>query len=101
MPGRSAEAPPTSRYKARSSGPLRFHTDRIDVVALLCVRQAQAGGQSKVVSSVAVHNPILARPPDLHALLLPDYHRSREGQEAGGAHRAVALPLPGIPRRTV
>ena len=96
MPGRSAEAPPTSRYKARSSGPLRFHTDRTDVVALLCVRQAQAGGQSKVVSSVAVHNAILARRPDLHALLLQDYHRSREGEEAGGERRTFALPVWGI-----
>ena len=30
----------SSRSKARSSGPLRFHTDRCDVVSLLCVRRA-------------------------------------------------------------
>jgi Taurine catabolism dioxygenase TauD, TfdA family len=96
MPGRAAGAPPTSRYKARSSGPLRFHTDRTDVVALLCVRQAQSGGLSRVVSSVAVHDAILARRPDLHALLFQDYHRSREGEEAGGESRAYALPVWGI-----
>ena len=44
----------SSRSKARSSGPLRFHTDRCDVVSLLCVRTARAGGLSKVVSAVSV-----------------------------------------------
>jgi hypothetical protein len=85
--------PATSRYKARTSGPLRFHTDRTDVVALLCVRKARAGGISKIVSSVAVSNEILARRPDLHALLCQDYHRSREGEEAGGERRTFAMPV--------
>jgi hypothetical protein len=96
MPGRTADAPPTSRYKARSAGPLRFHTDRTDVVALLCVQQARAGGKSKVVSSVAIHDAMLAQRPDLVALLLQDYHRSREGEEAGGEARTYALPVWGI-----
>ena len=96
MPGRAADAPPTSRYKSRSSGPLRFHTDRTDAVALLCVRQARAGGKSKVVSSVAIHDAMLARRPELVALLLQDYHRSREGEEAGGERRTYALPVWGI-----
>lgn len=96
MPGRDAAAPPTSRYKARSSGPLRFHTDRTDVVALLCVRQARAGGQSKVVSSVAIHDAMLERRPDLRALLFQDYVRSREGEEAGGERKHYALPVWGV-----
>jgi hypothetical protein len=58
----------SSRSKARSSGPLRFHTDRCDVVTLLCVRRARAGGLSRIVSAVSVANAILARRPDLHAL---------------------------------
>src|SRR5262249_12785074 len=76
----TAGAPATSPAKARSSGALRFHTDRCDLVALLCVRRARAGGVSKVVSSVAIHDAILARRPDLHALLCQDYWRSREGE---------------------
>jgi hypothetical protein len=83
----------TSRSKARSAGPLRFHTDRCDVVSLLCVRSARAGGLSKIVSAVAVSNAILARRPDLHALLCEDYHRSRQGEEAGGERQAYALPV--------
>ncbi|MGH7347546.1 MAG: TauD/TfdA family dioxygenase, partial [Candidatus Rokuibacteriota bacterium] len=89
-------APVTSRYKARSSGPLRFHTDRADVVGLLCVRQARAGGISKIVSSVAINNAILERRPDLHALLHQDYYRTREGEERGGDRRWYALPVFGV-----
>ena len=92
----TAGDPVTSRYKARSSGPLRFHTDRADVVGLLCVRQARAGGVSKIVSSVAIHDAILARRPDLHALLCRDYYRTREGEEIGGNRRWYALPVFGV-----
>jgi hypothetical protein len=78
----------SSRSKARSAGPLRFHTDRCDVVSLLCVRRATQGGLSKIVSAVSVSNAILERRPDLHALLCGDYWRSRQGEEAGGERKA-------------
>jgi hypothetical protein len=83
----------TSRAKARSSGPLRWHTDRCDVVGLLCVRPARRGGTSRVVSVPAVSNAILERRPDLHALLCADYPRSRQGEEAGGEASCYALPI--------
>ena len=90
-----ANEPRTSRSKARSAGPLRFHTDRVDVVTLLCVRPAARGGQSKVVSGPAVHNEILRTRPDLHALLCAPYYHSREG-EAGGRERYYAMPIFGM-----
>lgn len=37
-------------------GPLVMHMDPVDVVGLLCVRRARSGGESRVVSSMAVHN---------------------------------------------
>ena len=83
----------SSRSKARSSGPLRFHTDRCDVVSLLVIRTARAGGLSKVVSAVSVAETIRARRPDLHALLYQDYWRCRQGEEAGGETQAYALPI--------
>src|SRR5262245_17745424 len=89
----AAGTPVTARYKARSSGPLRFHTDRADVVGLLCVRKARAGGISQVVSTVTISNEIRRRRPDLHALLCQDYVRTREGEEVGGAQKTYALPL--------
>ena len=90
-----AGEPRTSRSKARTAGPLRFHTDRVDVVTLLCVRPAARGGSSKVVSAVAVHNAILERRPGLHALLGQPYFHSREG-EAGGRQRYYAMPIWGM-----
>jgi hypothetical protein len=83
----------SSRARARTSGPLRFHTDRCDVVTLLCVRSARAGGESKVCSSVAVSNVLLERRPDLHALLCRDYVRNRQGEEAGGERMTYAMPV--------
>jgi len=83
----------TSRAKSRSAGPLRWHTDRCDVVALLCVRAARDGGISRVVSVPAVSNAIRERRPDLHRLLWADYHRARQGEEVGGERACYALPI--------
>lgn len=82
----------SSYARTLSNGQLRFHTDRCDVVGLLCVRQARAGGVSKLASSAAVHNAMLARRPDLAAALYEDVWRSRLGEERGGEN--VAYPLP-------
>ncbi len=86
----------SSGARTLSSGQLRFHTDRCDVVGLLCVRQASEGGVSKLASSVRVYNEILRRRPDLHALLCRPIPRSRFGEEAGGEHIAYDLPVFGL-----
>ncbi|WP_137922080.1 TauD/TfdA family dioxygenase [Hydrogenophaga sp. 2FB] len=49
----------------RSSGELVMHTDSYEVVGLMCIRQAKEGGQSALVSSLAIHNAIRAERPDL------------------------------------
>jgi hypothetical protein len=82
----------SSYARTLSNGALRFHTDRCDVVGLLCVRQARSGGVSKLASAPAVHNAMLERRPDLAEALYRDVWRSRLGEEAGG--EALAYPLP-------
>ncbi len=89
----TAEGTLNSTQKAQSNGPLRFHTDRADVLGLLCVRQAGAGGESKVASSVSVRNAILSRRPDLHDLLCRPYWRTRETQDVGGGRAVYAMPV--------
>ena len=85
----------TSRgYRSRDH--LRFHTDRCDVVGLLCARKAKSGGLSRVVSSAAIHNEILRRRPDLLALLKEKYHHSRQGEEAPGERPFYANPVFGL-----
>jgi hypothetical protein len=82
----------SSYARTLSNGPLRYHTDRCDVVGLLCAQQALSGGVSKLASSVTVHNEMIRRRPDLAAVLYQDVYRSRFGEEA--AENDVAYPLP-------
>ncbi|MBL0900196.1 MAG: TauD/TfdA family dioxygenase [Reyranella sp.] len=89
----------SSYARTLTNGGLRFHTDRTDVVGLLCVRQARAGGVSKLASTPAIHNAILAKRPDLLELLFQDYWRSRFGEEgtkkdSEATTRETAYPLP-------
>ena len=89
----------SSYARTLTNGALRFHTDRTDVVTLLCVRQARAGGVSKLASTPAIHNAMLERRPDLLELLFQDYWRSRFGEEGTqkdgeATTRETAYPLP-------
>ncbi|MEC9154326.1 MAG: TauD/TfdA family dioxygenase [Pseudomonadota bacterium] len=83
----------SSKARTLSNGALRFHTDRCDVVGLLCVHPAKSGGISKIASSVHIHNAMLERRPDLAALLYKPYHRSRQGEEFGGEKMTYPLPV--------
>jgi hypothetical protein len=82
----------SSYSRTLSNGSLRYHTDRCDVVALFCIRQAWRGGVSLLCSSPAVHNEMLRRRPDLTAALYEDMWRSRFGEE--DATNASSYPLP-------
>jgi hypothetical protein len=87
---------PSSRARAQSSGLLRWHTDRTDVVGLLCAGQPARGGTSRIVSAVAVHDAMVACRPDLAKLLYENLERSHLGEEAGGATKTYAIPVWGV-----
>jgi len=53
---------------------LVYHSDSSDVVALMCLRPAKAGGASCLVSGAEIYNEILRRRPDLAPLLFEPYH---------------------------
>ncbi|MEM8960910.1 MAG: TauD/TfdA family dioxygenase [Acidobacteriota bacterium] len=67
---------------AKARGPntrnaLRFHCDRCDVIGFLCLNQARTGGENFLISSIVVHNEILARRPDLlDELYRPWYYKT-------------------------
>jgi hypothetical protein len=86
----------SSSARTLSPGALRFHTDRCDVVGLLCVRQAKTGGVSKLCSAATVYNVMRERRPDLLQLLCSPIPRSRFGEEAGGDHLVYELPVFGV-----
>ena len=96
LTARDGSAFQSSKARTASNGPLRFHTDRADIVGLLCMRAAVSGGVSRIASSVAVHNCILARRPDLARLLYQPYERSRLGEEQGGERATYPLPVFGV-----
>ncbi len=50
------------------------HTDSCDVVGLMCVRKAKTGGESSVVSAMAIYNEIIATRPDLIEPLCEGFH---------------------------
>jgi len=79
-----------------SAGPLRWHTDRADVVGLLCVRSAHKGGVSQIVSTTAIHNAMLARRPDLVDTLYDGFHRYSPGDEVGVEAGSYVLPVFGL-----
>ena len=67
----------------RTNQLLRFHSDRCDMVGLLCVRQAREGGLSSLVSSTRVWNEIVQNRPEYIEPLMSGYFyvSSEEGGE--------------------
>lgn len=68
----------TERYYT-AGGPIEFHVDPVDVVGLLCLHGALEGGQSRIASSLGIHNLMLAERPDLLEILYRGFHCSRRG----------------------
>jgi Taurine catabolism dioxygenase TauD, TfdA family len=72
---------------------LPYHTDAGDMVGLLCLRRGLSGGLSSIVSSVTVHNEILAARPEYLGLLYNGFYYIR--REAALAERGVSeRPIP-------
>jgi hypothetical protein len=86
----------TKRRGSKTAGSLPFHSDRCDIVGLLCVRKARSGGLSRIVSAAAIHNEILRRRPDLMDVFYADWHNSRQGDEQPGESRAYPKPIFGF-----
>jgi len=81
--GGSSATDPTIRTYATSERQ-NFHIDRCDVVALLCLRRAKSGGLSAIASSMAVHNAMLVRRPDLLERLYQPFPVDRRGEVPEG-----------------
>jgi hypothetical protein len=75
---------------------LDFHTDGSDVVGLLCLKTARSGGLSRLASSVAIHNALLATRPELVATLYGLFPHSRQKEEAPDEAPAYLAPVYGM-----
>ncbi|MDR5859276.1 TauD/TfdA family dioxygenase [Halomonas eurihalina] len=70
-----------------STAELPFHNDRCDLLALLCIRQAPIGGETRVVSAVAACQRLMATDPKLAQVLfepVPFDLRDTKGDKCWG-----------------
>jgi alpha-ketoglutarate-dependent taurine dioxygenase len=59
---------------------VRFHIDGCDLVGLLCLQTAKAGGESRIASSVTVYNRMLETRQDLVEALCDEFYISKNGE---------------------
>jgi hypothetical protein len=70
-----------------------FHTDSADVVGLLCLANAQSGGDSLLVSSSTLFNEMRQQCPDLLGLLLQPVATDRRGEVPAGQAPYFLIPV--------
>jgi hypothetical protein len=89
--GRSSDDPNTRIYQTRERQ--TFHTDSCDVVGLLCLKAAKAGGLSSLVSSTTIFNEMRRRRPDLLRVLLEPIETDRRGEVPEGSKPYFNIPV--------
>jgi hypothetical protein len=72
---------------------LEYHTDSADIVGLLCLQTAKAGGESFIASSMTVYNEILTRRPDLLAAAFAPFPTDRRGEVPAGMKPWFQIPI--------
>jgi hypothetical protein len=72
---------------------LEYHTDSADIVGLLCLQTAKAGGESFIASSMTVYNEILKRRPDLLPAAMLPFPTDRRGEVPEGMHPWFEIPI--------
>ena len=58
----------------------KYHTDSCDVAGLMCLKPAKQGGESGLVSSMAIYNEMRSSCPDLLVELLVPMYVDRRGE---------------------
>lgn len=66
------------QYRTREA--IDYHCDLADVVGLLCLHTAERGGRSRIASSVAMHDEVLRRRPDLARRLYAPLRMDTKGE---------------------
>lgn len=83
---------PTTRYY-QTNRELEYHTDSCDIVGLLCLKTAKSGGESRLVSSVTLHDEMHRRRPDLWKQLFNPFPTDRRGEVPPGMRPWFDLPV--------
>ena len=83
---------PNVRYY-QTNRKLEYHTDSVDVVGLLCLKAAKAGGESYLASSMSVYNEILRKKPGLLPALFEPFPTDRRGEVPEGMKPWFDIPV--------
>lgn len=87
--GKQMHAKQVRSYETNAN--LKLHTDRAELVGLLCLQRARSGGLSSIASSIAVYNMMLAEHPELLEPLFTGPHCVRN--EAAGKSFFYRMPV--------
>lgn len=74
----------------RKGGGLLMHTDSCDIVALMCLRTAISGGESRIASALAVFNEIVEKRPDIFDILEKGLYLKRADEDGRHATRTYS-----------
>jgi hypothetical protein len=91
---KTMDDPTALSSKVRDS--LVYHSDSSDIVSLLCLRPARAGGLSCLVSGAEIYNEVLRRRPDLAGLLLEPFHWDWRRQDHAAPADTYTSPIVSI-----
>src|SRR3954468_11948731 len=83
---------PNVRYY-QTNRKLEYHTDSVDLVGLLCLKTAKAGGESYLASSMTVYNEILKKNPELLRALFQPFPTDRRGEVPEGMKPWFDMPI--------
>jgi hypothetical protein len=83
---------PRVRYY-QTNRKLEYHTDSVDIVGLLCLKTAKAGGESYLASSMTVFHEVLSRRPDLVPALFEPFPTDRRGEVPEGMQPWFDIPI--------
>lgn len=78
----------------RNKQELTLHTDMSEIISLLCLEKAKAGGLSRFASMATVHNEILVHHPEYLEPLYRGFPYHRAGEEAPGDEPVTPWNVP-------
>eukprot|EP00775_Hariotina_reticulata_P003159 gene3159-3437_t len=85
------ENPATRIYMTRAAQP--WHVDSCDIVGLLCLQTAKAGGLSSWASSTTIYNELLQQCPQAVAALAGTWYLDRKGELAADKPPFYTMPI--------
>ena len=80
--GKSQANPNSRGYQTREA--MDYHCDQCDIVALMCIRTAKSGGESRVASSVAMYNTLVEQYPNYAQTLTEPFYWTKHGEYSNG-----------------